>query len=158
MCLIIDRKSMKNRRGHLATCWSIINFSRNSVMLIHSYQFSWRVRHRHILKQWTQRTSRWVKRMWGPLSRRGGGLWLSLESPQGIRSSLHLVRWNMSLHLSHCREIEVPYVFDWEHGTAQHEMQGNRASHCVEGEVSWVFSSCGRHVGYILELRRGCPF
>ena len=22
----------------------------------------------------------------------------------------------------------------------------------------WVFSSCGRHVGYILELRRGCPF
>ena len=23
---------------------------------------------------------------------------------------------------------------------------------------SWVFSSCGRHVGYILELRRGCPF
>lgn len=34
MCLIIDRKSMKNRRGHLATCWSIINFSRNSVMLI----------------------------------------------------------------------------------------------------------------------------
>ena len=27
-----------------------------------------------------------------PLSRRGGGLWLSLESPQGIRSSLHLVR------------------------------------------------------------------
>ena len=28
----------------------------------------------------------------GPLSRRGGGLWLSLESPQGIWSSLHLVR------------------------------------------------------------------
>ena len=26
------------------------------------------------------------------------------------------------------------------------------------GEVSWVFSSCGRQVGYILELRRGCPF
>ena len=28
----------------------------------------------------------------------------------------------------------------------------------VEGEVSWVYSSCGRQVGYILELRRGCPF
>ena len=24
------------------------------------------------------------------------------------------------------REIEVPYVFDWEHGTLQHKMQGNR--------------------------------
>ena len=42
--------------------------------------------------------------MWGSLSRSGGGLWLSLESPQGIRLSLHLVRWNMSMHLSHCRE------------------------------------------------------
>ena len=39
-----------------------------------------------------------------------------------------------------------------------HAMQGNRASSRGEGEVSWVFSSCGRHVGYILELRRGCPF
>ena len=58
----------------------------------------------HLLKLWTQRTSRCVKRMWGPLFRRCWGLWLSLESPQGIRSSLHLVRWNMSLHLSHCRE------------------------------------------------------
>ena len=26
------------------------------------------------------------------------------------------------------------------------------------GVVSWVFSSCGRNLGYILELRRGCPF
>ena len=31
------------------------------------------------------------------------------------------------------REIEVPYVFDWEHGTPQHEMHGNRASSCSEG-------------------------
>ena len=31
-------------------------------------------------------------------------------------------------------EIEVPYVFDWEHGTPQHAMQGNRASHCGEGK------------------------
>ena len=42
--------------------------------------------------------------MWVPLSRRGWELWLSLEYPQGIRSSLHLVRWNMRLHLSHCWE------------------------------------------------------
>ena len=32
------------------------------------------------------------------------------------------------------QEIEVPYVFDWEHGTPPHEMQGNRASSCGEGK------------------------
>ena len=37
-------------------------------------------------------------------------------------------------------------------------MQGNRASSGAEGEVSWVFSSCGRHLVYILELQRGWPF
>ena len=58
---------------------------------------------------------------------------------------------------SSIREIEVPYVFDWERGTPQHEMQGNPASSCSEGEVSWVFSSCGRHLVYILELLRGRP-
>ena len=47
--------------------------------------------------------------MWGPLSRRVGGLCLSLESPQGIRSPLHLVRWNMSLHLSLCRETRPSF-------------------------------------------------
>ena len=31
-------------------------------------------------------------------------------------------------------EIEVPYIFDWEHGTPQHEMQENRASSCSEGK------------------------
>ena len=33
------------------------------------------------------------------------------------------------------REIEVPYVFDWEHGTPQHELHGNPASSCGEGDV-----------------------
>ena len=56
------------------------------------------------------------------------------------------------------REIEVLYVFHWEHGTPQHEMQGNWASSCGEWEVSWVFSSCGKHLVYILEWRRGWPF
>ena len=51
----------------------------------------------------------------------------------------------------------APYVFDWENAIAQHAMQGNRASSRGEGEVSWVFASCGRHVGYILELRQGWP-
>ena len=49
-------------------------------------------------------------------------------------------------------------MFDWEKAIALHAMQGNRASSRGEGEVSWVFSSCGRELGYILELRRGCPF
>ena len=31
-----------------------------------------------------------VKRMWGPLSRRGGGLWFSLESPQRFGHSFIL--------------------------------------------------------------------
>ena len=64
----------------------------------------------------------------------------------------------LGILFSSIREIEVPYVFDWERGTPQHEMQGYRASSCSEVEVSWVFSSCGKHLVYILELRRGCPF
>ena len=49
-------------------------------------------------------------------------------------------------------------MFDWENAIALHAMQGNRASSRGEGEISWVFSSCGRNLRYILELRRGCPF
>ena len=45
-----------------------------------------------------------LKWIWDPLSRSGWELWLCLGSPQGIQTSLHLVRWKMSLHLSHCRE------------------------------------------------------
>ena len=37
-------------------------------------------------------------------------------------------------------------MFDRENAMALHAMQGNRASSRGEGEVSWVFSSCGRHV------------
>ena len=39
-----------------------------------------------------------------------------------------------------------------------HAVQWNRASSCGEQEVSWVFSSFGRDLGYIPDLRRGCPF
>ena len=48
-------------------------------------------------------------------------------------------------------------MFDWENAIALDTMQGNRASSPREGNVSWVFSSCGRNMGYILELRRGWP-
>ena len=64
----------------------------------------------------------------------------------------------LGILFSYIREIEVPYIFDWEHGSPQHEIQGNQASSRGEGEVSWVFSSCGRHLGYILDLLRGCTF
>ena len=49
-------------------------------------------------------------------------------------------------------------VCHWKYDIALHEMQGNQASSPGEGYVSWDFSSCGRNVGYILELQRGWPF
>ena len=59
---------------------------------------------------------------------------------------------------SSIKQIEAPYVFDWENAIALDTMQGNWASSRGERKVSWVFSSCGTNLGYILELRRGCPF
>ena len=59
---------------------------------------------------------------------------------------------------SSIKQIEAPYVFDWENAIALDTMQGNRASSRREWKVSWVFSSCVRNLGYILELHRGCPF
>ena len=56
------------------------------------------------------------------------------------------------------KQIEAPYVFDWENAIAVDTMQGNRASSRGEGKVSWVFSSYSRNMGYILDLRRGCSF
>ena len=41
---------------------------------------------------------------------------------------------------------------DWEFEIALHAMQGNRASSPGEGDDSWDFSSCGRNLGYIIEL------
>ena len=49
-------------------------------------------------------------------------------------------------------------MFDWENEIALDTMQGNRVSSLGEGKVSYVFSSCGMNLGYILELRQGCPF
>ena len=53
---------------------------------------------------------------------------------------------------SSVKQIEAPYVFDWENAIALDTMQRNQASSHCEVKVSWVFSSCGRHLGYILEL------
>ena len=49
-------------------------------------------------------------------------------------------------------------MFDWEYGIALHATHGNRASSPGERDVSWDFSSCGRDLGYILELQQGWPF
>ena len=49
-------------------------------------------------------------------------------------------------------------MFDWDHGIALHTVQGIRASSPAKGDVSWDFSSCGRNLGYILELQRGWTF
>ena len=59
---------------------------------------------------------------------------------------------------SSIKQIEALYMFDWENAIALGTMQGNRASSRRVRKVLWVFKSCGRNLGYILELQRGCPF
>ena len=93
---------------------------------------------------------------------------LHLELIWGTPIYFAFLRWHqcsslvatvfLGILFSSVREIEVPYVFDWEHGTPNHETQVNRASSCGVGEGSLVFSCCGRHLVYILELRRGWKF
>ena len=56
------------------------------------------------------------------------------------------------------KEVKAPFLFDGEHGIALHALQGNRAPSHGEGKVSWLFLSCSRNLGYILELRHGWPF
>ena len=59
---------------------------------------------------------------------------------------------------SSVKQIEASYLFDSENAIALDTVQGNWDSFHREGEVSWVFSSCGRNLVYILELQRGWPF
>ena len=56
------------------------------------------------------------------------------------------------------KEVKAPFVFDGEHGIALHTMQGNWALSRGKGEVPWFFSSCGRNLGFIPELRLRWPF
>ena len=59
----------------------------------------------------------------------------------------------LGILFSSIREIEVPYIFDWEHGNPQHEMQGNRPYLAARGKShefsrvaagTWcIFSSYG---------------
>ena len=59
---------------------------------------------------------------------------------------------------SSIKKIEAAYLSDSELWIALHPMQGNQALSPSEGYVSWDFSSCGRNMGYILELEWGWPF
>ena len=56
------------------------------------------------------------------------------------------------------KKIEAPYLSDSELWIALHPMQGKKVTSPGVGYVSWDFSSCGRNVGYILELQRGWLF
>ena len=58
--------------------------------------------------------------------------------------SFRLVTVFLGTLWSSIKQINTPYVFDWEHGIALHAVQGNRASSPGNVEVSWFFSSCGR--------------
>ena len=49
-------------------------------------------------------------------------------------------------------------MFDGEHHSTMHAMQGNQASSHREEEVSWIFSSYGGNRRYILELQWGISF
>ena len=49
-------------------------------------------------------------------------------------------------------------MFDYKKAIALDTVQGNLASSRREGKVSWVFWSCGRNLGYILELQWGWTF
>ena len=76
----------------------------------------------------------------------------------GVTSVFSSVTVLLGTLWSSIKLIEPPYVFDLENAIALDTMQGNRASSLSEGNVSWVFSSCGRNLGYILQLWRRCPF
>ena len=96
------------------------------------------------------------------------GNWPHLNLLLGTASNFAFLGWHqcssrlvtvlLGTLWSSIKQIEAPYLFDWENTIALETMQGNRASSRTAGKVSWVFSSCGRNLGYILELQWGCPF
>ena len=76
----------------------------------------------------------------------------------------------LGILFSSIREVEVPYVFDWEHGTPQHESQGNRPHLAAMGKShrfsrvaagTWcIFSSYGGDgllkLGFIQRSQDSC--
>ena len=148
-----------------------------------SYPFSKRVRHRHLLMPWIWCASRGIKVMWFPLSRWGGELRHSLGPPQGIQTSLHLVTWNTSLNLSHCREVRPSFesgslrvhsTWDktqgpshipiaegklhlrcwWKVGSNLQSKTGNQLSSWDDMGCMEVSSSCCTDINIHIDLRR----
>ena len=78
------------------------------------------------------------------LYRRGGHLGLSLCSPQGIHTSLHLVWWKTGLHSSHCREIWPSFESGHLsiHSTWGSKLRVLLTWLLLREEFSWV--SCGK--------------
>ena len=57
-----------------------------------------------------------------------------------------------------CTEVsDIPLSFEMKDWPEFKPLQGNQVSSPSEAYVSWDFPSCGRIVGYILELWQGLP-
>ena len=78
--------------------------------------------------------------------------------PEVHQCSSHFVTVFLGTLWCSIKNIEAPYLFDWEYGIALHAMQLNRASFPCERYVSYDLTSCGKNLGYILELQREWPF
>ena len=127
--------------------------------------------------------SRCQKDVRPPVKKRGV-LWLSLGSPQGIETSLHLVRLKTSLHSIHCREIRpsfesghldvhstsdsrlrvslsIPFSEGrlllrclWKVGLPLQSKPGNQLSSQDDMGFTELSSSCCTETGVPLDLRR----
>ena len=75
------------------------------------------------------------------VSRCGGHIGLSLGSPNGFRTSLHLVWYMTSLHSSHCREIRAS--FESGHLAIHSIWVSKRLSHSYCWEV-YCWGACGK--------------
>ena len=60
----------------------------------------------------------------------------------------------LGILFSSIKEIEVAYVFDWEQGTPQHEMQGNRLHLAPRGK-SHEFSELRQAPGVYSRVKAG---
>ena len=78
--------------------------------------------------------------------------------PEVHQSSSHFVTVFLGTLWCSIKKIEAPYMFLWEYGNALHAVHGNRASFPSEWDVSYDFSSCSKHLGYIRELQWGWTF
>ena len=82
------------------------------------------------------------------------GLHWTISHSFGDISVILDLRFYLGTIWSSNKQIKAPFMLYWEHGIAAQAMQRNCASSLAEGEVSWIFSSCGKNLRYFLELWR----